>query len=101
MTMLISLAVPSSASGRALAVSTTSAQSVTLTGGNVVVKSDVECFVTRGTNPTAVVPTTGGTLGGVLLVAGAQYRLTGVKEGERLAFITASGSGTVYYAEGV
>jgi hypothetical protein len=101
MTMLISLAVPSGPSGRALAISGTSAQTPVLTGGNVVVKADVECFVTRGTNPTAVLPTTGGTLGGTLLVAGAQYRLTGIKEGERLAFITSGASGTVFYTEGV
>lgn len=99
MTMLISLAVPSQNSVRALAVSTTSAQTGVINGGNVVLQSDVAGFIVRGQNPTAVVPTTGGTLGGLPVLAGVAYRVTGLRQGEKLAFITASGTGTLYYAE--
>lgn len=92
--MLISMAVPNAAKTRTVSISTTSAQSAVLTGGNVVLQSDVACFVIRGENPTA-------TTSCLPLLSGAQYRLTGIKEGEKLAFITSSGSGTVYYTEDV
>lgn len=102
MTMMItSLVVPSGATTKALAISTTSAQTDALRGGEIVVSSDVACFVVRGASPTATVPAAGGAAGGVPLVAGAQYRLTGGAVGEKLAFITATGSGTVYYTESV
>jgi hypothetical protein len=94
MTMLISMAVPNRASTTTVAISTTSAQSGVLAGGNVVLKSTAECFVVRGSNPTATVLC-------LPLLADQQYRLTGIAEGERLAFITASGSGTVHITEGV
>lgn len=94
MTMLISLAVPNRASTASVSISTTSAQSAALAGGNVVVMATADCFILRGANPTATVLC-------LPLLANTQYRLTGIAEGEKLAFITASGSGTAYVTEGV
>ncbi len=94
MTMLISLAVPSRATSATVAISTTSAQSAVLGSGNVVVQSDAACFVVRGSNPTATTLC-------LPLMANAQYRLTGIQEGEKLAFITATGTGTVTIVPGV
>jgi hypothetical protein len=93
MTMLISMAVPNRASTASVSISTTSAQSAVLAGGNVVVMATADCFVLRGSNPTA-------TTACLPLVANREYRLTGIAQGERLAFITASGTGTAYITEG-
>jgi hypothetical protein len=99
--MQISLNVPAANSTQAIAISSASAQSAPLNGGYVVVTATVDCFVLRGGNPTAAVPTAGGANGALPLLAGVQYRLTGIAEGERLAFVCAAGgSGTAYVTPG-
>ena len=94
MNMLISLAVPSQPTLKTVSIGVTSAQTVTLTASNLLVQSDVACFVLRGTNPVA-------TTSCLPLLANTQYRLTGMQEGEKLAIITASGTGTFSYVPGV
>lgn len=93
MTMIVSMGVPNRAATRSLSISGTSAQTAVLNGQHLVVQSTVDCYVIRGDNPTA-------TTSCLPLLANTQYRLTGVKEGEKLAVIAGS-SGTFFYTEGV
>jgi len=60
----------------------------------VVFTPDVDCFVRRGTNPTAVADGTD-----QLVKANNAYRCQMIVN-EKLAFITASGSGNVYFTPG-
>jgi hypothetical protein len=76
---------------QSVSVSTSSAQTTSaLTGNDPLVYATVECFVVAGTNPTASVAT------GTPIPAAGYVRLLGVQPGDKLAFITASGTGTVY-----
>lgn len=82
-----------------VAISTTSAQSAALSfpaaqAGYVLVTTDTNCFVRQGTNPTAL---SNGT--DQILLANQTYRCW-VNSGNKLAFITASGTGTVYLTPG-
>lgn len=91
----LSLLVPTDANTSTVSISTTSAQSAVIPqGGSVVVHSTADCFVIQGANPTAVANTC------LPLFANVQYRLSGIRENGRLAFITASGTGTVYITPG-
>lgn len=54
------------------------------------VTPDVTCFVRKGANPTAVADGTD-----QILIANQTYRVE-LMDGEKMAFITASGSGNVY-----
>lgn len=82
-----------------LAISTTSAQSAAFTfpaapAGYVLITSAADCFVRQGTNPTAL---SNGT--DQIILANQTYRCW-VNSGNKLAFITASGTGTVYMTPG-
>lgn len=80
---------------QSVAVTTASAQTTDAIGAETcVVYSDVECFALAGTNPTATVAA------GTPIAAGQMIRLRGIKAGEKLAFIAAAGSGTVYVRPG-
>lgn len=78
-----------------LAISTTSAQSAVINQGEAMVTPDVNCFFRAGTNPTAL-----STGVDTILLANNTYRISGIKGGNVLAFITASGSGSVYITPG-
>lgn len=81
-----------------VAVSTTSAQSAAIGAANdgsgprsVLFYSDVAVFFRQGSNPTAL---SNGT--DTLLPASVLLRVTGIIPGNKLAFKTSSGTGTVY-----
>lgn len=85
------LSVPSLAgSSQSVATSTTSAQSTALRAGDYIVTVTAVTFVLRGSNPTAVANTC------PMLAANVPYRLRGIQEGEKLAFINGTGTGTAY-----
>lgn len=88
-----SLLVPRTANGQSIAVSTATAQSAALDFTDALVTSTVDCFVVAGANPVA-------TTACAFIPANTPLRLYGWKLGEKLAFITASGSGTVYLTPG-
>lgn len=73
-----------------VAISTVSAQSTAMTTPSVLCTPDATCFVRQGANPTALAT-------GVdqILLANNTYRLM-VVVGNKLAFITAAGTGNVY-----
>jgi hypothetical protein len=79
----------------AVAISAVSAQSAAITMPSVVVTPTVDCFFRQGANPTAL---SNGT--DQILLATNSYRISGIVSGNKLAFITASGSGTVYITPG-
>ncbi len=78
-----------------VAVSSTSAQSGVILAGRVVLFSTVDVFFRQGSNPTALAT-------GVdqLLPASVQMRIVDITPGNKLAFKTASASGTVYISPG-
>lgn len=79
-----------------LAVSTTSAPTMQPVGNSfAVVTPDVDVFFRRGTTPVAVSDGTD-----QLLKANISYRLYGFSQTDKLAFITASGTGNVYISPG-
>lgn len=88
----LSMQVPAAgaAGGENVSVSSTSAATDVLGATSVVVLSDVVCFVVKGANPTATV------ISGAPIPAGIPLRLHGFEATDKLAFITASGTGTVY-----
>ncbi|MBO9602549.1 MAG: hypothetical protein J7496_08585 [Novosphingobium sp.] len=88
-----SLLVPETAIGLTVSISGTSAQSAALSEDSAVVCSTVDCFVMKGTNPTA-------TTGGAFIPANVPLRLFGWKPGQKLAFITSGATGTVYLTPG-
>jgi hypothetical protein len=78
-----------------LALSTSSAQSATLGAGStgtmtVLFTTDVDCFYRQGSNPVAVSDGTD-----QLIVSECTYRVQ-VLCGNKLAFVTASGTGNAY-----
>lgn len=84
-----------------VSISTTSAQSATFGAATdavpnqyVLVTPDVTCFMRQGVNPTAVSDGTD-----QIILANTTYR-TFVNSGNKLAFITASGTGNVYLTPG-
>ena len=78
----------------AVAISTTSAQSAAITEEKVLVYSTVFCFARQGTNPTALSNGTDQPIPAETLIR------VPVTSGNKLAFITATGSGTVYITPG-
>lgn len=77
-----------------IAISTTSAQSTALYGnsnGYVNLFSDVDCFMRMGLNPTAL-----NTGVDQFIPGGNLLRVGPIPEDFKLAFITATGTGTVY-----
>lgn len=103
----ISMAVSTGGTSQKVAISGTSAQSTALSsqtlsapnsagGLDVICTVDVDCFVRQGSNPTAVADGTD-----QLLLGGNTYRLSGIANGNKLAFITASGAGNAYLTPGV
>jgi hypothetical protein len=102
----ISVKLDGGGNGAKVAISGTSAQSAALSlkptpvsGGadtrdSVLVYVNVDCFVRNGANPTAVVDTD------IPLAAGGMYRLSGIKDGEKLAFITSGATGSAWVYPG-
>jgi hypothetical protein len=94
-----SLNILSGDQSSSLAISTTSAQSAAFAfdaalAGYVLITVDANCFVRQGTDPTAL---SNGT--DQILLANQTYRCW-VNSGNKLAFITASGTGTAYMTPG-
>lgn len=94
-----SLNILSGGQSSVVAASTSSAQSATftfpgVTSGYVVITPLVNCFVRQGENPTALADGTD-----QLLLANNSYRVF-VNSGNKLAFITPSGTGNVYLTPG-
>jgi hypothetical protein len=102
----ISVKVDGGGNGAKVAISGASAQSAALSlkpspvSGGADARSDVlvlpstDCFVRTASNPTAVVDTD------VPLVGGQMYRLSGIKDGDKLAFITSGAAGFVWIYPG-
>lgn len=90
----ISIVVDDGGRSQALSISSTSAQSAVINTNSVLVTPTVDVFVRQGTNPTAVSDGTD-----ILLLASTSYRLA-VMPGKKLAFKTASATGTVYLTQG-
>jgi hypothetical protein len=96
----ISLKVDEGGASQKVAVSAASAQSAAITispTGNqdVMVTPDIDVFVRQGSSPIAVADGTD-----ILLLAGNSYRLSGIVNGNKLAFITGGGAGFVYISPG-
>lgn len=78
-----------------VAISGTSAQSAAITGTHAVVTPTIDCFFRQGASPTALADGTD-----QILLGGNQYRISGIVNGNLLAFITTGGTGTVYITPG-
>jgi hypothetical protein len=87
----MSLTIDSGGRSQSVAVSTTSAQSAAISAPNVVLTPTVSGFIRQGANPTAVSDGTD-----IFLLGNNTYRLGGFVPGNKLAFIAASGTGTLY-----
>lgn len=74
-----------------IATSTVSAASGALTCSYAVVTTDADCFFRQGASPTAVADGTD-----QLLKANVPFRIYGITNGNKLAFINATGTGNVY-----
>lgn len=82
------LSVPTGAAGVApVSMSTTSAQSAALAAGDYVCVVTVACCILRGANPTA-------TTSCLPLAPNEATILRGIQNGEKIAFITPTGTGT-------
>jgi hypothetical protein len=80
---------------QSVSVSGVSAQTTNAIGAaECLVYANVECFVLAGSNPTATVAA------GTPIASGQTIRLRGLVAGDKLAFITASGTGTAYVRPG-
>jgi hypothetical protein len=88
------MTVPKSAQTTTVSTSTTSAQSPVLNGDSVYILSTTLVFIVRGSNPTA-------TTGCMPIPANSPVQLKGVEQGEKLAFILSTGTGSVYITQGV
>lgn len=81
--------------GQSVSVSNVSAATSSAIGADeCLVYVNVECFVMAGSSPTVTTTT------GTPLAANSMIRLTGIQPGDKLAFITASGTGTAYIRPG-
>lgn len=72
-----------------IAVSTTSAASAAINHNEALLYSDVEVFAVTGDSPTATVND------GTPIPANQLVRVHGITPGQEIAFITATGTGTV------
>lgn len=79
----------------AISISSTSAQSSAITTGFVTVTPTVDCFFRQGANPTSLSNGTDD-----FLLANNKYRISGVPNGNKLAFVTTGAAGTVYITPG-
>jgi hypothetical protein len=80
---------------QSVSVSGVSAQTTNAIGSpTAVVYSNVEAFALAGSNPSASVAA------GTPIAAGQMIRFTGIQPGDKLAFITAGATGTVYVRPG-
>lgn len=86
-----SFQVSTGGTSQAVSVSTTSAQSTAINSPTAMLYSTVDVFLRQGSNPTAVADGTDQILPAFTLVRA--YKIT---VGNKLAFKTASGTGTVY-----
>jgi hypothetical protein len=92
---LLSVARASGEGQQNVSVTTSSAQTTNAIGASTcLVYTNVECFVVAGADPTATVAI------GTPLAAGQMIRLKGIRASDKLAFIAATGSGTVYLRPG-
>ncbi len=87
------LSVPRANGSQKVDVTTTSAQSAALTDADAIVTVTALCFVTLAT--TAVANTS------MALAPNVPYRLRGIKQGDKLAFIAPTGTATAYITQGV
>lgn len=83
--------IPAPGTSQPIAISTTSAQTTAIYGATVYITPTVDCFVREGSNPTAL---SNGT--DHFLVANCTQGYEMRTPGNKLAFIVASGGGTVY-----
>lgn len=102
----VSVKLDGGGNGAKVAISGTSAQSAAISlkstpvsGGadardSVLIYATIDCFVRNGTNPTAVVDTD------IPLIGGNMVRLSGIKDGEKLAFISSGAVGSVWVYPG-
>jgi hypothetical protein len=95
----ISINLTAGGTSQKLAISSTSAQSAAAAAASgeskgvpipYVVTPDTDCFVRKGSNPTALSDGTD-----QFLASGNSYRVE-LMDGEKMAFITTSASGNVY-----
>lgn len=91
----LSIIVDAGGRSQALAISSTSAQSAVINGNYVIVTLTTPAFVRQGTNPSATADGTD-----IYLLDNVTYRLN-VQPGNKLAFRTASATGTAYITPGV
>lgn len=90
----VSILIGAGGASQSVAISTTSAQSAAITGDNAVLYSTADCFVRSDTNPTALADGTDH-----FLPANTYVRAR-FAAGNKLAFKTAAGTGTVYITPG-
>lgn len=101
----ISIKLNGGGNGQKVAISGANAQSTALVlkptpsstsdaRSDVLVYSTVDCFARCGANPTAVVDTD------VLIPGGLLVRLSGIKDGEKIGFITSGAAGNVWIYPG-
>ncbi len=77
--------------GQSVAASTTSAASTNAVGATqAVIHTTVDCFVLAGTAPVATVAD------GTPLAANTAMRFVGLQATDKIAVITATGTGTIY-----
>lgn len=81
------LPVPNSATGQTISTSTTSAQSAVLRQTDYACVVSAITFVARGSNPTA-------TNAWLPLAPNTIHILRGIQDGEKLAFVVPTGTGT-------
>ena len=93
----ISAVVPpsGSATGQSVSISTSSAASSNAVGAtSAYIYSTVECFIVKGSAPTATVAA------GLPIPANVPMRIAGLKVDDKIAAITSTGTGTLYIRPG-
>lgn len=93
-----SITITTGGDSQAVAISTTSAQSAVIAADSATLYATTDCFVRRGSNPTAVADGTD-----QFVPANTLLRINGLTNDNlsKLAFKTATGTGTVYITPGV
>lgn len=90
----LSIDIGAGGTSQVVAISATSAQSAAIASSRAVITPTVDCFVRQGSNPTALSDGTD-----QFLVGGQMYRVS-LTAGNKLAFKTATGTGSVYITPG-
>jgi hypothetical protein len=93
-----SVLVDTGGASQKVAISTTSATSTAIQAPWAYVTPDVACFVRKGGSTGTITAVSDGT--DIYLIGNATQRLDGLTPGDRLAFITATGTGNVYITPG-